>query len=391
MSVIVPVYNVERYLKQCLDSILNQSYTDLEIILVDDGSTDQSGDICDEYAKKDSRIKVIHKLNGGLISARLAGLFSASSPYVTFVDSDDWISSSMYECLMDKMIQYDVDMVTSGCIRYQDELHQLRYFDKEIECGLYEKKDIETQIIPIMLWNSKLDGWALDPSLCMKIFKTDLLLKQYRRIEKENFYYGEDTAIIYPYILEINSMYCTRETFYYHRQKERGSVPGYLTEDGFFNKMLVLYHALYESFKKSECREILIKQLDFFYIRSVQYHSQKYQMTYGKKRTYLFPFQMVPAKSKIILYGAGDIGIQYFMQIKQLGYCNVVSWMDKKITRIKGYTVESPDQIGNKSFDYIVIAILNKQIKEEIKKKLVERGIEEEKIITCVPEGYFSY
>ena len=101
ISVIVPVYNVEYYLKQCLDSIVNQTYRNLEIILVDDGSTDSSGDICDEYAQIDARIKVIHKENGGLSSARNAGLDVCTSggELIAFVDSDDWLELDMFEVL----------------------------------------------------------------------------------------------------------------------------------------------------------------------------------------------------------------------------------------------------------------------------------------------------
>lgn len=93
ISVIVPVYNVEKYLSRCIDSIISQTFSDFELILVDDGSTDSSGKICDEYGKKDGRVKVIHKRNGGLSSARNCGLENAKGNYICFVDSDDWISS----------------------------------------------------------------------------------------------------------------------------------------------------------------------------------------------------------------------------------------------------------------------------------------------------------
>lgn len=110
ISVIIPVYQVEKYLSRCLDSVINQTYKNLEIILVDDGSTDASGDICDEYAKKDDRIKVIHKENGGLSSARNVGLDIMQGEYVAFVDSDDWIAPDMYEYLYQIMQDTGVDI-----------------------------------------------------------------------------------------------------------------------------------------------------------------------------------------------------------------------------------------------------------------------------------------
>lgn len=114
ISVIVPVYNVEPYLRKCVDSILNQTYRNLEIILVDDGSPDNCGAICDEYAAKDTRIKVIHKINGGLSDARNAGLDIMTGAYIAFVDSDDWIEPSMYEKLLDLLLVYDADMAFGG-------------------------------------------------------------------------------------------------------------------------------------------------------------------------------------------------------------------------------------------------------------------------------------
>ena len=114
ISVIVPVYNVAEYLSRCVDSILAQSYENLQIILVDDGSTDDSGKICEEYAKKDARIQVIHQNNGGLSSARNAGLDLASGEYIGFVDSDDWIEPEMYAEMLARMEKYDAQLVCAG-------------------------------------------------------------------------------------------------------------------------------------------------------------------------------------------------------------------------------------------------------------------------------------
>lgn len=114
ISVIVPIYNTEPYLRRCLDSIVDQTFRDLEIILVDDGSTDASGDICDEYANLDPRIKVIHKENGGLSIARNAGIAASTAPYLGFVDSDDYIAVDMYELLLSNARLYNADISMCG-------------------------------------------------------------------------------------------------------------------------------------------------------------------------------------------------------------------------------------------------------------------------------------
>ncbi|MCS2612160.1 glycosyltransferase [Bacteroides fragilis] len=116
ISIIVPVYNVEAYLHQCLQSILDQTYTNLEIIIVDDGSTDHSPAICDHFAALDARVKVIHKKNGGQSAARNIGLDTASGEYIGFVDSDDWIDNDMYETLYNLISQYGADI--SACTHY---------------------------------------------------------------------------------------------------------------------------------------------------------------------------------------------------------------------------------------------------------------------------------
>ena len=106
ISVIVPVYNVEQYLPRCVESILAQTYENLEILLVDDGTKDNSGAICDAYARQDARVKAIHKKNGGLSSARNAGIDASTGEYLSFVDSDDWIEPDMYEKMMALMEKY---------------------------------------------------------------------------------------------------------------------------------------------------------------------------------------------------------------------------------------------------------------------------------------------
>ena len=118
ISVIVPIYKTQKHLHKCVDSILAQTHRNLEVILVDDGSPDESGAICDDYAKKDSRIRVIHKPNGGLSDARNAGLEICTGEYIGFVDSDDWVGPTMYEVLLSHLLRFDADMSVCFLARY---------------------------------------------------------------------------------------------------------------------------------------------------------------------------------------------------------------------------------------------------------------------------------
>ncbi len=117
VSVIVPIYRIERYLGLCIESLINQTYKNLEIILVNDGSPDRCPEICDLYASKDMRIKVVHKVNGGLVSARKAGWKVATGQYAAYVDGDDWVEPSYYEILVETAVNTNADMVCSGFTR----------------------------------------------------------------------------------------------------------------------------------------------------------------------------------------------------------------------------------------------------------------------------------
>ena len=129
VSVIVPVYNVERYLRHCVNSILIQTYQNLEVILVDDGSPDNCPKICDEYAKADARVKVIHKKNGGLSDARNIGMQAASGDYLMFVDSDDWLEKNAIECLYHLLIAYNAHIAIGGMQRVEDQTNRILQTD----------------------------------------------------------------------------------------------------------------------------------------------------------------------------------------------------------------------------------------------------------------------
>lgn len=129
ISVIVPIYNVEKYFDRCVDSIINQTYKNLEIILVDDGSPDNCPQMCDDYAKIDNRIKVVHKENGGLSDARNAGMKVATGEYVSFIDSDDYISLDFYETLLETIVDNDSDIVECGVVKFYEDNNFDEYSD----------------------------------------------------------------------------------------------------------------------------------------------------------------------------------------------------------------------------------------------------------------------
>lgn len=377
LSVVVPVYNSSKYLVKCIKSIINQSYKELEIILVDDGSSDNSGEICESYAKCDVRVKVLHKENGGLISARYAGLLAARSTYITFVDSDDWIKEEMYSNLMNRIVETDADMVTSGKIVWWSDEDLRLQSDDLISEGIYEKEDIAEKIIPVMMWDERINNWAFNPSLCYKIMKTDLLKNIYSGLADRNFTYGEDSAVTYPYILVCNRIIHTHEVYYYHRQRENGKLPEYVLQGDFFSQLLSVYEYLKNIFDKSIHKDILIKQLDFFFLCGVSLHNRKYNV---RIKQYYFPFKLIPPKCRIILYGAGLVGRQYFLQIGETKYCDIVLWVDKNHLRL-GDGVTGIEKCADADFDFIVVAVADKEAQKVIRMELLMMEIDERKIV----------
>ena len=184
VSVIVPVYNVYNYLSKCVDSIVNQTYSNLEIILVDDGSTDGSSELCDEIAMKDSRIKVIHKENGGLSSARNAGIRVCKGDYIGFVDSDDWVEKDMYQCLLEANENNQTGICCAGRYDVYD-------IDTNKTIGLNPYKN---EVITSEIALAKLLTWdTIDSSACDKLFLKEL----FSSVMFPEGRISEDVAIMY--------------------------------------------------------------------------------------------------------------------------------------------------------------------------------------------------
>lgn len=168
ISVIVPVYNVELYLEQCIDSILNQTYTNIEILLIDDGSTDSSGTICEKYSKKYDNVKTFHKENGGLMSAWKYGVEYASGQYIGFVDSDDWIDEDMYETLLDAILSANADISVCGLIKGEYILTQPSDFN-----GIMQVEEV----YPKLINNGNFMGRGVIPSRVVKLFNKSVVEK----------------------------------------------------------------------------------------------------------------------------------------------------------------------------------------------------------------------
>jgi len=222
ITVIVPVYNVEHYLDKCLDSVIKQTYKNIEIIVVNDGSTDNSGKICQEYAKKDNRIVYIEKENGGLSDARNAGLDRLTGSYVTFVDSDDWIESDYVETLYKKITEYQADIAVGNYYSF-NESEGMFYFHISGD-SYYEKVYDNVSIFENLYESQEMKSFALI-SACGKLYKASLF--DYIRFDKGKL--GEDGYMNQKLYLLVQKVVYINQGLYAYRQRS-GSITKTWTE-----------------------------------------------------------------------------------------------------------------------------------------------------------------
>lgn len=225
ISVIVPVYNVEALLPRCIESILRQTKQNMEIILVDDGATDNSGKICDAYAEKAENIRVIHKQNGGLTSAWKAGVLEANGTYFGFVDSDDWIDPDMYERLWQSAVTYDSDMVVCGLVfDYEAAGMENRQEISGFEREYYDRQELE-KLYPVLINDGSFFGRMLQPARVTKLYRRELVENNLIYC-KEEVTVGEDLQLTLPAILDAQRMSVVKDFYPYHYWFNQKSMTG---------------------------------------------------------------------------------------------------------------------------------------------------------------------
>lgn len=226
LSIIVPVYGVEKYLANCLDSILAQQFTDYECILVDDGSPDGSGAICDAYRARDDRFIVVHKQNGGVVSARNAGIDMARGTYLGFVDADDAILEEHFQLLTDAARANDADMVLAGyCV--EEENGTCTRCPESMPEGTFSGAEMEQTFFPRFFPNGTNQDTAMIPSLWSALFRRELLTAYCERIP-DQVRYGEDWALKTLCVLHAGTVVVLKNTCaYLYRQHDASAVHVY--------------------------------------------------------------------------------------------------------------------------------------------------------------------
>lgn len=384
VSIIVPIYNVGQYLPKCIESIINQTYADLDIILVDDGSTDESSQICDDYRKKDSRIIVIHKQNEGLVKARKTGLENASGRYICYVDGDDWIEPDMIECLLADMDAADADLVVSNLF-YDFECVSQKT-QSILDVGVYNTKEI----IPKMLYTGEFYEFGISQFACSKIFLRDILMDIQMNVD-DRIKCGEDVAVTYPYILQTQKVYISDYTGYHYMQRI-GSMAGSYDPDEFVrNKILIKY--LQKVFENSSYSKVLYDQLNQYAknLLLTRYISFFDSLQDGD---ILIPYGGISIDSRIVIYGAGKMGQSVYRYLKTVKLIEIVDWFDKNfiVYQKMDKEIRNPVYLKNLSedeYDIILIAVNSQNAIRSIRSYLENEGINTDKI-RCLNDNFIS-
>lgn len=238
LSIIIPVYNVEQYLKQCLDSVANQKFTDFEVILVNDGSTDNSPYICEKYVERDKRFRLIHQKNAGLAAARQAGLDVAQGKYITFVDSDDWLEPDMYQKMYGVAIESDADIVFCNVYRNEDKKEK-PYFPS----GYYSRAEMEKVIFPRLLAGFDEKGSENTIRWCnwLRLYKKALIDANGIRFDTR-FRRSQDLPFTFECTIHAQSYYYLGDDYLYHNRMNYESLSkGYTKNMWMLIKPLIKY------------------------------------------------------------------------------------------------------------------------------------------------------
>lgn len=438
VSIVIPVYNAEPYLEECLNSILEQSFPNFEILLINDGSVDGSADICQKFAFLDERVKYFFKPNGGSTSARKVGVQNATGKYVMFIDADDYIQPDMISYMVAIAENNDADIVVDTFVT--DVSNQDYLQGGRIEEGIYRGKDLKEKVLSNMFYRNVLEHWGIWPTLWGKLFKKNIIEESILDVD-ERIFYGEDTACVFPACLRANCI-CIIKKYFYHYRTVQNSISK-STNKNLLDNMFYLHEYLYSIFSKTEYSDILLQQLRYYMLSVMNHAGQKlFKLPYSLEETqylrrsiiqknsqiqnlieknngfedklktqeeeiialkneietlkkriiptaWVFPVEKLKHSRKIILYGAGKVGRLFYQQIIQSEYFELIAWADKLPANDKAQIY--PDKIKEYNYDKLVIAVASEEMAIQIKRELIVLGIEEDKVFWEKPRKINLY
>ena len=430
ISVVVTAYNVGSYIGQCLDSILSQSYRNIEVIVVNDGSKDHTQHILEAYEKKDTRVRVITQENRGGGPARNTGVEAARGEYISILDGDDFFEPDMLKEMYGQITSTESDLVICDAYFYNNETHEIGILAPALqerflpEKEVFSWKDIPEHIFNIstgFVWNKmyRLDFVRSNKLRFQDVRRIDDLLfemkamiraKRITYIKKPFIYYRcnnptsqqghaiETADTLYLAYLEVKN-WLTKEGVYssVRRSFVNREVASFRDDLSLMNTP-EMYERMYNTYREKYFKDLdLIKTKDFYYDEAderwlfqiadhtpaenlfLQLESMKQKIAVQGTR-YPFPYAKMKVGSCISIYGAGAVGKDYFMQLFSNPNYKIASWVDRRFESL-GFPILSPEALKTADHDYIIVAVENEKIAESIRKDLIKMGIDKDIIL----------
>lgn len=370
LSIIIPVYNTAEYLRECLNSVMAQTIEDMEILLVDDGSTDASSSICDEYAAGYDFIRVFHIENHGQSYARRTGVICAKGEYVGFADSDDWIEGNMYGEMLEYAVENSLDMVCCGLIYEKGGLAVERY--NEAAPGVYDYEEVQKKILPraLAFGTDYSTDREIEPHLVDKLIRKEIITKALSEIN-EHVYWGEDALSVVKCVMLSNRIGILEKCLYHYRI--HGASISSKKDVRAIDSYQQLICELLDLAKRSDK---IYDQVRYYSVTALR-DMLRIGLGVKSEKYWLFPFEDFRQGLSVALYGAGNVGSCYHTQVYGTGYFKKVDLFDSNCI---SESVKGPAELHPEDYDKILIAVENEGTARSIKRSLMEREIPEDKL-----------
>lgn len=364
LSILVPIYNVEQYLRRGIDSLINQTYRNIEIILVNDGSTDGSGLICDEYMEKDERICVIHKANGGIVSALNAGIEIVTGDYTIGFDPDDWIEKDAYEMVVERIEECHADVISFGMIKDYPSFSES--YPNFLEEGLYTKEEF-WRLFRKAVCENRFFIQPMDMSRVNKAIKTELFRKHQLNVNQK-LKKNVDDALILPVLMDMSGIYVDSRCWYHYCVRKSSIL--WETTKGDEDRFILLSNHMLDAYGKYGSD---VLGIETFLLYKIVHHMMLDipEKLLEEQKCLIYP--EIKRDSRIVIYGKGVFANRLIRRMKEFGFSIIIDNVDSDdFFRLQnvGY------------YDYVVIAVFNARIIESVLDLLDRQHVEKNKILT---------
>lgn len=380
ISVVVPIYNLDAYLYQCVSSIVGQTYKHLEIILVDDGSTDNALEICEYFRKSDTRIQVIAQPNGGLVSARKVGLNASTGRYVFYVDGDDWIEPDCIAQYHRLASTHDADVVVGD---YQREfLGNFQTVRNTIAPGVYDRSRIEQDILPSMISHAPFFGHGLRTYSWGKLYKRSIILDLQNQVP-DQVMVAEDAALVYPAIHRSNVVVVANIALCNYRQRPNSILKSTQFDDRETERIAAAFQHLASTLHSEASPYGFQRQLQAYFAAIVTIRSGAF-LSSVKAYEKFKVFGPIAPGARLAVYNSGSFGQHVYRHLQNNPAFSLVGWYDKdhRENAILRMPVSDPDELGKTAFDHLLVPSFDPALHAEVKALCDKHHLDHAKVRT---------